>query len=182
MEHKMAEEKSVEKVTMEDGREVEFAGKRKMLKYVDIQGDHIYVRFDFRNGETRTFKVPHSLIHQAAGHGISQKIGDETAGLEDVGDMVIAVDKQIERLAKGEWRATREGGSSLAGTSVLLRALMELSGKGRDEVKAFLETKTMAEKRALRNSKQVKPIVDRLEAEKGKKGPEVDTDELLAAL
>lgn len=172
----------VEKVAMEDGSTVEFSGKRNLLKTVEVKGNDVYVRLDFRNGATRTFKIPHALMHRAAGHGISQKLGDETAGVKDIDDMVLAVDAQIARLEKGEWTIHREGGNGIAGTSVLMRALMEYSGKDKETVKSFLEGKTQAEKLALRNSKNLKPIIERLEAEKASKGEKVDTEALLSGL
>lgn len=171
-------ERQVEKVLMSDGREVEFVGKRKLLKETILNGDSVAVRLDFRNGETRLFAIPPELILKAAGHGIEQKLGDETAGTEDVDDMVLDVDALIERLNKGDWTTKREGGG-MAGTSVLLRALVEYSGKAVEEVKKFLTGKTQAEKIALRNSPKVKPIVDRIEAEKASKAAKVDTDALL---
>lgn len=175
-----------EKVTMEDGRVVEFAGKRKMLKEVIIpeaEGEYPSVRFDFRNGKTRSFKVD-KLISQFAAHGASQKIGDETAGEDDVDDMVLAVDEIIERLNNGEWAVKREGGG-FAGVSILMRALMEHSGKDEATVKAFLKPKSHAEKMALRSHPPVKAIVERLEAEKAAKAAgaaKVNAGELLAAL
>ena len=178
---KAAETKVVEKVTMQDGREVEFVGKRKLLKESIIEGDHASVRLDFRNGETRTFKIPHSLLLKFAAHGAEQKLGDETAGVDDVDDMVIGVDELIDRLHKGEWSTKREG-SGAAGTSVLMKALMEYGNRTVDQVKAFLGGKTQAEKLALRNSAQLKPIIERIEAEKASKGSKVDTDSLLSAL
>lgn len=180
----------VEKVKMSDGREVEFAGKRKLLKEVLIEGvtegytGPLAVRFDFRNGETRTFVIPSELKDQLAGHGASQKIGDETAGEEDVDDMVLAVDSLIERLTKLEWSAKREGGG-FGGTSVLLRALVEHSGKPIETIKAFLAAKSQQEKMALRAHPSVKAIVDRLEAEKLAKATganKVDANALLAAI
>ena len=175
--------KIVETVTMQDGRSVEFAGKRKLLKETIIEGDSVAVRLDFRNGETRTWTVPKDLVLRCAGHGAEQKLGDETAGTEDVDDMVLAVDELIARLNKGPdfWITKREGGG-MAGTSVLLRALVEFSGRTSEQVKEFLSGKTQAEKLALRNSPKVKPIVERLEAEKAAKGAKVDTDALLANL
>lgn len=183
-----------EKVTMEDGRVVEFAGKRKMLKEVilsDIEGaGYPSVRFDFRNGKVRTFTVD-KLIPQFAAHGASQKIGDETAGEDDVDDMVLAVDEIIGRLngdpANGvapEWTAKREGGG-FAGVSILMRALMEHSGKDEATVKAFLKPKSHAEKMALRSHAPIKVIVERLEAEKAAKAAgaaKVNAGELLATL
>lgn len=173
---------SVEKVTMSDSRVIEFVGKRKLLKESLIEeGQPPKVRLDFRNGETRIFEVPASLLARFAAHGAEQKLGDETAGEEDVDDMVLAVDALIERLNKGEWSIKREGGG-MSGTSVLIKALMELSGKDLEHVKKFLSDKTQADKMALRNSPQLKPIVDRLEAEKVAKAAKVDTNALLAAL
>lgn len=172
----------IETVTMEDGRIVEFAGKRKILKSSTITPEGaVSVRMDFRNGQTRVFTVPPALLAKFAAHGAEQKLGDETAGLEDVEDAVMAVDELIDRLYNGEWGQKREA-NGMAGTSVLARALCELTGKTRDQIKAFLSAKTQAEKVALRNSAKVKPIVDRLESEKVSKASKVDTDTLLNEL
>ena len=173
----------VEKVTMSDGRVVDFVGKRKLLKESLIPGVDGYegmpgVRLDFRNGETRLWYIPDELTIRCATHGAEQKLGDETAGEEDVDDMVVAVDDLIGRLNKGEWRTTREGGG-FAGVSVLLKALVEASGKTVDQIKAFLSTKTQADKMALRNSPKIKPIVDRIESEKLAKNSKVDVGALL---
>ncbi len=169
-------------VKLQDGRTVEFAGKRRMLKTTTIDGGKVSVRLDFRNGETRTFVLPDSLLLQFAGHGAEQKLGDETAGTPDVDDMVLEVDELIERLSKGEWGTVRAAGNGMAGTSVLLRALVQLTGKPVDEVKAKLKGMSQAEKMALRNSAKVKPIVDQLEASKVAKASNIDTDALLAGI
>lgn len=169
-------------VTMHDGREVGFAGKRKMLKSTHIDGTKVSVRLDFRNGETREFVLPDALLLQFAGHGAEQKLGDETAGEDDVDDMVLSIDSLIERLNAGEWRTAREPGNSMAGTSVLLQALVEASGKTVEEVKAFLKDKKPAEKIALRNSAKLQPIVQRIESEKASKNAKVDTGGLLAEI
>lgn len=174
--------KESEVVTMTDGRQVEFVGKRKLLKKTIVTGNQVSIRLDFRNGDTRTFNVsdsPHFL--QFAGHGAEQKYGDETAGLDSVDDMVLAIDELHDRLSKGEWTIKREAGG-MAGTSILMKALMELSQKSAEQIKTFLAGKSQAEKMALRNAKEVKPIVDRLEAEKVSKSSKVDTNALLAQL
>lgn len=174
-----------EKVTMEDGREVEFVGKRKLLKEaILVEGQPPAVRFDFRNGKTRLFIVPAILLAQFAAHGASQKIGDETAGEDDVDDMVLAVDDLVERLNTGEWSAKREGGG-FGGVSILMKALIEHSGKSEEQVRAWLKEKTHAEKMALRAHPPVKVIVDRLEAEKAAKAAgtsKVDAGALLGQL
>ena len=173
--------KLVEVVQMKDGRSVEFAGKRKLLKE-DVQVDgRVGVRLDFRNGETRTFVIPDELKNKFAAHGAKQKYGDEAAGMTDIDDIVLAIDELNETIQSGKWREEREGGG-FAGTSVLLRALVEYSGKTVEEVKGFLQGKTQAEKMGLRNSKKIKPIVDRIEAEKLAASSKVDIGQLEADL
>jgi hypothetical protein len=177
----------VETVTMTDGRNVDFVGKRKILKesLISEDGTQVAVRIDFRNAETRTFALPTALMNKFAAHGAEQKLGDEVAGVEDVDDCVLAIDALIERLGKGEWSVQREAGG-MSGASILLKALVEFSGKSVEDIKKFLADKTQADKVALRNSAKVKPIVERLEAEKAakaaSKGGSVDADALLGQL
>jgi hypothetical protein len=172
----------IETVKMEDERVVDFAGKRKLLKesFVNAEGQ-AQVRLDYRNGASRLFTIPPGMLNKFACHGAEQKLGDEIAGLEDVEDCVMAVDELIDRLYSGEWAIKKEG-NGMAGTSVLVKALVELLGKPVDAIKAQLKTKTQAEKIALRNNTKVKPIVERLEAEKAAKGTKVDTDAMLGEL
>ena len=175
-------ETQVETVTMTDGRVVDFAGKRKLLKESSVTADgKVQVRLDFRNGETRLFTLPDNLLNKFAAHGAEQKLGDEIAGLNDVEDCVLAVDELIDRLYNGEWSVKREA-NGMAGTSVLVRALVELTGKTVEQIKQFLNGKSQAEKVALRNNPKIKPIVERIEAEKASKKANVDTDAMLGEL
>jgi hypothetical protein len=173
----------IETVKMEDGRSVDFAGKREMLKESFVSDDNkVAVRFDFRNGKSLTYTIPDSLVLKFAAHGAEQKLGDETAGLKDIDDKVLAVEELAARLTSPEgWNVVREG-NGMAGTSVLARALAEIKGVSLDKVKEFLKTKTQAEKIAMRNNPQVKPVVDRIEAEKVSKASKVDTEALLGEL
>lgn len=182
----MAEEKAktvVQEVSMADGRTVGFAGKRKMIKEAIETSDGVKgVRFDFRNGNSLFWPIDHGGLQEAyALHGIKQKGGDNAAGTEDVDDVQLDVEAAFEQCGKGIWKEQREG-SGMGGTSVLLRALVEVSGKSVEEIKAFLKDKSQAEKMALRESSKVKPIVQRIEAEKVAKSAKVDTDGLLAGL
>lgn len=187
----------VEKVKMTDGREVDFAGKRKMLKTVviDREKNTVSVRFDFRNGETRSFQVPSTLALDCAGHGASQKIGDETAGEDDIDDMVIAVDAIIHRLLAGDWSAEREAGDGFSGASVVIKAIVEVSGKSVDDVKAFLDKKLADDKSrggkltraalyaSFRNpTSKTGQVIERLEREKKSKNNAVDADALMTEL
>lgn len=181
-----------EKISMTDGTVQEFSPKKKLIKEVTVsdQGT-VKVKLYFRNGEVREFlaTVEEATYYKAAAHGYSQKLGDECAGLDNVDDMVQAIDELLVRLEKGDWSSKREGGSA-AGGSILARALVELTKKAeetdeqaRERVKNFLANKTQAEKIALRGNDRLKPIVERLEAEKAaKSGKGIDADALLDQL
>lgn len=208
-ETKQAKKKAeVEVVKMSDGREVGFAGKRKMVKEtivdeskvaadgdtVTIQDGAISTRMDFRNGETRSFPWPAALIVKVAGHGGEQKLGDETAGEEKVDDMVLAIDDLMDRLSRGEWSIAREAGG-FSGASIVIKAIMEASGKTLEEVKAFLQRKL--DQAAAKNEKlsrkdlydsfrnpasKTGQIIERLEREERSKASKVDADAALAEL
>ncbi len=196
----------VQMVKMTDGREVGFAGKRKLVKDILIDsaqtvsdGDTITlasgavsVRLDFRNGETIKFPVPVSIIAQAIGHGISQKLGDETAGTVEVDDMVLDVQELCDRLSKGEWSVTREAGDGFAGASLVVKAICEVSGKSVDFVKAFLQkklddAKAQGEKLSRQDlyssfkapGTKTAEVIKRLEAEKLTKTAKVDANAAL---
>lgn len=189
----------VEKVRMEDGREVEFVGKRKMLKDILIGGtpideadadtvnaasvDDIAVRLDFRNGTSRTYPLNPALGIRFAGHGALQKYGDELAGEDsaDLDDWAATTDRLHDRLTAGEWTKGRDT-DSMAGTSVLIRALVETSGKTKEAIREFLKSKTAAQKKAMLRSDRLRPIVERLEAEAAARAEHVNTDELFGQL
>lgn len=182
---KATDKAAPEILQMQDGRLVEFAGKRKLLKEVVAYGDDggpVQVRFDLRNGQTRLFTVPAAMLGQFAGHGAMQKIGDTTAGLDDVDDMTLAIDEAIDRHYNGQWNAVRES-DGMAGTSVLLRAMIEsYPNRTAEQLKTFLAGKTGKEKRVMRTSERLSPIIKRLEEEKAKKGDKVDEASLFAGL
>jgi len=168
-------------VKMDDERIVEFAGKRKMLKTSIFTDEATQVRLDFVNGETRLFTIPVDMVAKFAAHGAEQKLGDEIAGLEDVEDCILAVDGLMDRLNTGEWGIKRDG-NGLSGTSVLVRALVQHTGKTVEAIKTFLAGKTQAEKNALRSNPKIKPLVEAIEAEKASKKTSVDTDSMLDEL
>ena len=175
-------ETQIEVVTMEDGRVVDFPGKRKLQKSTTITPEgSVQVRLDFRNGQTRLFTVPANLLTKFAAHGAEQKLGDEIAGLEDLEDAVLAMDELIDRLYNGEWGVRKES-SGMAGTSILAKALMQLTGKSAEQIREFLKSKSQADKITLRNSSKVRPIIAELEAAKASKGPAVDVDAMLGEL
>lgn len=192
----------VETVTMDDGRPVEFSGKKRLNKETFVQGDFLCVRLDFRSGETRQFKCPHGFadpsdpvakfVLKCAGHGLEQKLGDETSGIADIDDMVEAVDQLMIRLEKGieGWTQGREGGGSgMAGASVLARALARATDKDIRVVREYLSNVDNKTKMALRADESVAPHIKAIEAERaeraakrGKATSAVDTASVLASL
>lgn len=168
------------KVTLVDGREVDFGERAKVDKqsYIDADGT-LVVKFAFLNGEIREFRMAatDTLLARAALHGLNQKFGDSFSGVKDVEDMILSFEDVADTLSKGEW--TEKRGDGVAGTSVLARALMEVFGKSKDEIRAFLTPLSAGEKQALRKAPGVAEVVARLEAEKVK---DVDTSGLLAKL
>lgn len=208
----------VESVKMSDGRTVDFAGKRKVVKstiideskiesdgnILQIQAGAISIRMDFRNGETRTYPLPlagESGIAKFAGHGGEQKFGDELAITTKPGeeppsleDMVVWTDDLNAVIQSGKWGKGRaEGGGGVAGASLVLKALMEVTGKDLTFVKDFLE-KTLAKNEGLTRPALYKSfrnanlptgkVIARLEAEKkaaeDAKAPPVDVYGLVA--
>ena len=164
----------IDTVKMTDERLVDFPGKRKLSKESFVAADgSVSTRLDFRNGQTRTFTIAPAMLGRFAAHGAEQKLGDEIAGVEDLDDAILAIDELIERLNAGEWGVKRES-SGIAGTSVLLRAIVEVTGKPVDKVREYLKGKSQAQKLALRESAKFSAVVKRLEAEKAAKKPAVD--------
>ena len=197
-------------VEMTDGRKVEFAGKRKVNKetvvdqskiqldgdVLQIEAGAVSIRMDFRNGETRSFALPLSLIARFAGHGGEQKYGDELASPADKPmteeDMVIAVDDLDAVIQQGEWgRGRASGGGGVSGASVVVQALMEATGKDQATVKAYLQKKLDGDKeltrRALYDSFRVAGtktgiIIKRMEEAKLAKTAKLDADAELASV
>lgn len=183
-------EVTVIKVTMLDGREVEFPGKRRMLKEAKIDGNVITICIDFINGEARKFVLPESLLLQFAAHGGLQKYGDATSGIDDIDKMVDAVDDVDETVQSGSWNAIRDASAgSLAGASILAKALVVVTGQPIEVVRSYLATLDAKTKTALRFSAEVAPAVKKLEDEKaaraaarGKTVATIDVSATLAGL
>jgi hypothetical protein len=198
-------EREVEVVTMSDGRQVEFVGKRKVLKetildtskivvdgsVAQIEAGAVSIRMDFRDGTTKTFVAPLALLGQFAGHGMEQKYGDELATTADKplseADMVVAVEDLDARIQKGEWRVKAAGGG-VSGASIVILAIMEATGKDQATVKAFLQKKLDADtnltRKALYDSfrsptSKTGAIIKRVEEAKAAKAPAVDADAVL---
>ena len=137
-------------------------------------------------------KLAPAIIAQAIMHGLKQKLIDaaaisrdpetgRTATIDDKYRAVRAVYDRITHPDAPEWNKTRagEGGGNKGG--LLLRAMMRLTGKSREDVMAFLEDKSKEEIAALRKNPRVTEIMDQLRAESAKTDG-IDSDALLDGL
>lgn len=169
------------KVTMKDGREVEFPGKQKILSEIlqGPDGSCIGVRFDFRNSEVLEVPRGHGgLSDRFECHGITQKYRDEAAGMEDIDDAYETIMELHVRLGDGKWSEEREGGG--AGIGVLVRAVAEFKQKPVEEIRDWLKGRSGKERTVLKNFAPIKAIIDRLEAEKAAASG-IDAGALLAS-
>ncbi len=193
-------------VEMEDGSKHEFPGTRIVDKSYDVGDDGtVTAVFKFRNGAIR--RLSSADMNQTTnltllGHGIVQKVGDEWSDAKSkqmsVDDVVLTCDEIIDRLKKGEFTVAREGGDSMAGASVVIRAIIEATKETKGvektpaEVKAYLDgilerskgTEKPLTRQALYASfkkpgSRTAAIIERLEKEKLAKTAAVDTDGLL---
>jgi len=173
---------NITSVEMEDGRIVDFAGNRKILKSFEINEAEktVTVRLDFRNGKTISFALPEVIVLRAAAHGALQKLGDEAASFKDsLDDAFVRVEAMASRILEGSWNMERTS-DSIAGQSLLVQALMEYRGKTAQEVKDFLSNKSKDEKLALKLNPKIAPIIARLEEARNTKAVEgIDSESLL---
>lgn len=149
----------------------------------------------FSNGKTLTIEVSaltETIRHAAMLHGLKQKLVDAAAISRDtdtgraasIDTKYDAVREVYERLLAGEWNKTRAG-EGVATGGLLLRALLRMyqGRKTKEELLAFLATKTDAEKAALRASPKIAPIIATIKDEDASKKPDAPNgDDLLAGL
>lgn len=172
------------KVQAEDGGLYEFGEKAKVKKQSQVKEDGTVVtKFVFKNGVVRTHvTAPNSPVYsRLASHGADQKFGDEFAGLDDVEDCVEAFDAMSARLAKGEWSEKRQG-DSMAGVSLLARALVIVSGRPIDEVRAKLSALDQKTKTAISQQPAVAEQIVKIKAERDAKKPQKEGVDPNAAL
>lgn len=187
-------------VKMEDGSTVEFAGARQVNKSysTDEASGVVTARFDFRNGAVRKVssdQLTKELLLRLVGHGLVQKVGDEWSGVKELDDIVLTADEIIGRLLKGEWGTVREGGDSMAGAGIVIKAVCEVTGKTSEEIKAFLQGKLDAAKakgeklsrqdlyKAFRApGSKTAAVIRRLEEAKLAASSKISSDELLGEI
>lgn len=156
-------------IQMKDGRTLSFGEKQKMSKdYGVTDAGLVYCQIDFDNGETVRLEIdpasPTGL--QAAGHGLSQKLGDAASGADNTNDAFEAVLEVASRVSNGEWtksRATGDG-TSAKGASELVEALVKVLGQPKEAVRGMLANLKQADKMALRKTPAVAQVIEQIRA------------------
>jgi hypothetical protein len=144
----------------------------------DIYGNILTLTFsDGRSLTLDAAALADNIRQDALMHGLKQKLVDgaaiarnpetgRSATLEDKFQAVKEIFDRITDPADPAWNKGRSTGDGDGGNSLLLRALCKMSGKSPAVMAAALETKTKAEKAALRTNPKVAAIIAELQAER----------------
>jgi len=161
---------------------------------VDIFGTTVTVTF--ANGKDLaidTATLSPEIQRMAMTHGIKQKLVDagaiarntETGASASIDDKYAAVHEVYERLTSpnGTWNKQRGDGGESKSTggkgNLLVRALMQMTGKDKTYIEDFLSAKSKKERDSLKTDPRVITVIAELQAAKA---GDVDTDALLGEL
>jgi len=133
-------------------------------------GGGVEISLQYSDGEIVEYVLPLSLNQQAAGYGALRKLGDLANGKTALPELKKQVAAMLDRWDAGQWNNYKGPG----GTSVVMKALMELKGKSASEVREFLAGKTMQQKADIKRLPEVAAIVRRLSKPKAVPGDLLD--------
>jgi hypothetical protein len=154
------------------------ATKRIPAVTTTVNGNLLTVVFaDGQTAEIDTNMLDDSIRITAMMHGLNAKLVDaaaigrdsitgQSASLYDKKEAVLEI---VARLTSENpsWNKIREGGSNGGATNgLLLRAIMEVSGKTYDETREFLLSLSSEQKVAIRARERIANIIARLQREK----------------
>jgi hypothetical protein len=147
------------------------------------------VKVTFANGDTVKVvanELNLEIRNMAILHGIKQKLVDAAALPRDtvtgrsatIGDKISAVREVFDRITStdGTWNKIRSNGEGVQSGGLFVRALMELSGKSREEIVEQLEGYSKEQRAALRTNKRV------VEAMANLREPSEDAEDLLQSI
>ncbi len=146
---------------------------------------------DGRLLDVDTEALAQSIRDEGLLHGLKQKLGDAAALARNtttgrsatIDDKYNAVREVFDRITLPEeqgptWNKNKQGAPS--GSSLLTRALMQLTGKSREAVTTYLEEKTREERAALKRNRKIATII--LELQSANAHDNIDSDDLLNQL
>lgn len=133
-----------------------------------------------------------SIVEAATLHGLKQKLCDAAAINRDpatgkpatIATKYEAVREVFDRITSpdGTWNKIREGGNNSGGLLLTALVRMYAGRKTRDDLTAFLASKTDAEKAALRKNAKIAAIIEEIRAERATDDEGVDSDAILEEL
>lgn len=160
---------------------------------VSINHGNLTLTFaDQTTAQLSTVDLSREILSQALMHGLKQKLVDaaaiarnvDTGASATVADKKAAVMEVLERLMRGEWNKTREGGDGGTGRgSILFQALARMQPhRDAGELGEWVKARTDAERAALMKNAKLLPYIQAIQAERAaaaanKSG--VDSDALL---
>jgi hypothetical protein len=100
-------------------------------------------------------------------HGLSQKLGDASAGAETVDEAYKETLKVAERLLANDWKSVREG-TAAPKIGLLVEALARLTQRDMDECLSVVENMDDETKKKLRAHPQIKAVMADIRAEREK--------------
>ena len=149
----------------------------------DVGGKADTVQFILGNGlrvEADMQSLSPDMVKQLALHGLSQKVGDASAGFSKAGDYsgaFGAMQQVVDNLYAGQWSTRGQGG----GISDLVQAICELRGVELDAAQAAIDAMDEEQLKRVTSHPQVKAKVADIKAARLAKAAEnaPDLDELL---
>ena len=167
------------------------ATKRAAMS-VDIFNTTLTITFS--NGKDLSLdvsKLSPEIQRYAMLHGIKQKLVDaaaitrntETGASASIDDKYAAVKEVCDRIGStnGTWNKERATTSTPKGAnSLLVRALMQMTGRDKAYVDDYLSAKTKEQREAIKRNPRVLAVISELQAQTVVNG--IDTDELLSEL
>lgn len=136
-------------------REVKMQKKARVMDNGKVQ-----IQLQFSDGELIEYILPGKLVAVAAGYGAVRKLGDLANGESDISKLKAEVSSLLANWDHGRW----VNRPPVSGTSLVMKALMEHTGKSASEVREFLAGKTMKQKADIKKLPEVAAIVARLKA------------------
>jgi hypothetical protein len=142
----------------------------------DIMGTILTITFSTGHFlEVDVTKLTPEMQAQAMLHGMKQKLVDAAAIARDtttgravtIETKIDAVREVYDRVVTcGVWNKVRGDGSGKGSKSYLCEALMEITGKTRESITAYMASKTKEDLSALKSTPRIATIIARIEAAK----------------
>lgn len=169
----------------------------KKQSAIETSTDGLHLTLTFADGRelvVEMAKLSAEIQRQAIIHGLKQKLCDAAAISRDpttgraatIDTKFEAVKEVFDRITspEGEWNKKREAGTGGSG-GLLLAALVRMYAgrKTKEDIRTFLDGKTLAEQAALRKNPRIAEIIEEIKAERAKdSGDSVDSDAMLDEL